>query len=139
MDIYFSSLDRTEIYRLPVLPEEMPEFSKSAKNEEFESFNDGVYNILGNAGLISFTLESFLPAKGRKYPFIKEELEDPYLLINLWSNAMNTKTPIRVVMYRNNKTEIINTMVSVESMAWHEDKVGDVKYKIDFKEYRELT
>lgn len=137
MDIYFSSLDRSEVYQLPIISEDMPEFSKSAKNEEFESFDDGIYNILGNVGLISFPIESFLPGKGKNYSFAKCILDNPYALINLWSNAMNTKTPIRVVMYRNDKSEIINLMVSVENMAWHEDKTGDIKYKVDLKEYRE--
>lgn len=139
MEIYFSNLDRTEVYQVPILPEDMPELSKKSINEEFETYNDGVYNILGNVGLISFSLESFLPKGGRDYPFDNVRLENPYVLINLWSGAMNTKTPVRCVQIRDDKTEIINILVSVESMDWHEDRSGDIKYKIDLKEYRQLV
>ncbi len=56
-NIYFSTLDRKQLYELPILPEEMPELSKGAKNEIFETFNNGEYNFLGETSLISFSLE----------------------------------------------------------------------------------
>lgn len=140
-DIYFSSLDRKEVYSLPVLPKEFPELSRSAKNEEFESYNDGVFNLIGNMGLYTFSLEGFLPALDKKYTFARSKF-NPYLLINLWAGAMAKKTPIRVVMNRKQglglPIEAVNMMVTVESMAHNEDKVHDVKYKVSFKEYREL-
>lgn len=137
MDIYFSTLDRSEVYKLPVLPVDMPDLSKSAKNEEFETYDDGNYNLIGNVGLVSFSIERFLPALKNNYPFVKSKF-NPYLLINLWSKAMEVKKPVRIIMYRNDKSEILNWLVTVESMSWHEDKVGDVKYRIDLKEYREI-
>lgn len=135
MDIYFSTLDRTELYQLPVIPAEMPELSKNAKNEEFEGLTQ-TYNILGNVGLVTFSLDCFLPAYAGKYThkWCKSQI-NPYLIINLWSNAMINKTPIKCIMLRDDGSEILNWQVSVENMQWHPDQTGDIKYKVDFKEY----
>ncbi|MBU3146887.1 hypothetical protein KPL50_25765 [Clostridium sp. CF012] len=140
-NIYFSDSKRKIIIELPVLPEEMPELSRNAKNEEFETFNNGAFNLLGNVGLITFTLDSFLPAYANKYRWAKSQI-NPYSLINLWASNMANKTPLRVIMNRNLRkdlpAELLNLAVSVENMKWHEDRTGDIKYTIDFKEYREI-
>lgn len=138
-DIYFSDINRTQIYRLPILPQEMPELETEANNEGFETFDNGIYNILGNKGLVQFTIESFIPGKGHDYPFAKAKYDNPYDLINLWHGSMIRKTPVRCIMYRDNKTEILNWLVSIESLKWHEDEVGDIKYSLTCKEYRQVT
>jgi len=140
-DIFFSDLERTQVYRLPILPPTMPQLSRSAKNEEFETYNDGVYNLPGNVGLLSFSIECFLPALNKNYTFAKSKI-NPYLLVNLWAAAMNSKKPIRIIINRNTNQmlpiQALNMMVTVENMTWFEDQVGDVQYKIDLKEYREI-
>ncbi len=142
-DIYFSSLDRKEVYRLPALPQDMPELTRTAKNEEFESYDNGTYNLLGNVGLATFSLDSWLPEFPGKYKWAKSQI-NPYLLINLWHGAMVNKKPIRCIMERgknpnNISEEILNWLVTVESMSWNENTLRDVKYKVDFKEYRDIN
>jgi hypothetical protein len=143
VDIYFSNLNRTEIYKLPCLPEAMPELSKSSKNEEFETYNEGVYNIIGNKGLTSFTIDCWLPEYPNKYKWAKSQI-NPYLLINMWEAAMTTKKPLRCIMVRgenkNNISPIIlNWMVTVENYTQQIDGFNDIKYKLDLKEYRSLN
>lgn len=140
MDIYFSDLDRKNVYRLPIIPDSMPELSKSAKNEEFEG-DTQTYNILGNVELITFSIDSWLPEYPNKYnaSWCKSQI-NPYLIINLWSLAMNNRTPIRCVMTRgqnkNNISDVIlNWQVSVESLNWNPRQNKDIVYKADFKEY----
>lgn len=140
-DIFFSTVDRSEVYQLPVLPEAMPELNRSASNEEFETYNNGTYNLIGNIGLYSFSLEGFLPGLNKKYPFAKNNM-NPYLLVNMWARAMANKKPIRIIINRN-KTyglpiESLNILITVESMTHYEDKIGDVVYSVSFKEYREI-
>jgi hypothetical protein len=140
MDIYFSGLDRKNIYRLPIIPADMPELAKSAKNEEFEG-NTQTYNILGNVGLVTFSLDCWMPEYAGKYTqsWCKSQI-NPYLIINLWSDAMVNKVPIRCVMTRgqnkNNISDVIlNWQVSVESLHWNPRQNKDIVYKADFKEY----
>lgn len=139
-DIFFTTLDRSEVYQLPVLPKDFPELSRSNKNEEFET-NDGVYNLIGNMGLVSFSLESFLPAINKKYPFAKSNI-NPYTFINLWVGAMANKKPLRIIMNRNKNSnlpeEAVNMLITIESMSHYENKVGDVQFKLELKEYKEI-
>ena len=62
-DIFVSTLDRKEVYQFPNIPEEFPTIGQSAKNEEFSSFNNGDYNLLNGAGLITFSMGCMLPQK----------------------------------------------------------------------------
>ncbi|KZL93559.1 hypothetical protein [Clostridium magnum] len=141
-DIFISDKDRTKVFQLPILPERFPEFSRAAKNEEFETWEDGVYTLIGNVDAIKFSLECWLPGMDKEYSFAKSKI-NPYDLINLMHNAMLEKNPIRYVANRNPNlklpVEITNMLVTVESLSWYEDRLGDVQYKVDFKEYREIT
>ncbi|MGE4272057.1 MAG: hypothetical protein AB7E31_04205 [Desulfitobacterium sp.] len=141
-DIFFATTDRSSVYQLPVLPAQFPELSRSASNEEFETFDNGTYNLIGNVGLVSFTLDGFLPAMTKRYTFARSKI-NPYTLINLWARAMADKKPLRVIMNRNRglglPEEAVNMMVTVESMSHYEDRVGDVVYSLSLKEYRELV
>lgn len=140
-NIYFSTLDRKKTLELPILPEDMPELSKTAQNEEFTTFNNGTFNFLGDASLITFTIECWLPSYPNKYRWAKSRI-NPYELINMWSLAMNRKEKLRIVINRNKNSflpqELLNYIVTVESLSWHELNNGDVAYKVDLKEYREV-
>lgn len=140
MDIFFSTLDRNEVYRLPMVPENSPELSKSAKNEEFESFNKGTFNLLGNAGLKTFSIDSFLPEFAGKYNWAKSQV-NPDLIINLWEKAMDNSMPIRCVITRKKRKnttsqEFLNSAVTVENLSYYIEKNNDIKYKVDCKEYK---
>lgn len=129
-DIYLSSGDR--VYRLPFIPAEMPDVSVSARNEEFPTYQSGVYNILGGAGLREFSLEGILPT--RTYDFAKSGVRGEKI-IDMLSKAMRNKRPVRVVMSGRNT---INLLASVESLAYHENQTGNIVYSVTFKEYRNV-
>ncbi|HDK7215234.1 TPA: hypothetical protein PTV45_000595 [Clostridium botulinum] len=140
-DIFFSDINRFRIYQLPVLPEEMPELTMSCNNETFETFNNGTFNFIGNTDLITFSLESWLPSRPNKYSWVKSDIL-PYALINLWVEAMNRKEPLRIVINRSKEDylpkSLLNWLVTIENMSWHELNNGDVAYKLDLKQYREI-
>ena len=140
MDIYFKSSDGKESYQLPIPPKDMPEVQRSSKNEEFESYQDGNYSLLGNVTLNTFSIESWMPEYANKYDYARSQI-NPYLLINLWNNAMGKKTPIECIMMRgknenNISPTILDWYVSVESLSWYPDKAKDIQFKASFKEYR---
>jgi hypothetical protein len=138
-DIYISDIDRKTVLQLPIIPEEMPSFAKSSSNEEFETFSNGVYNIIGDVGLKEFTLESYLPGKGKNYPFQRVKNINPDVYLDLINNAMTNKQPLRVIIVRGGDTFNINDTYSVESFEWHDDKVGDYQYSISFKQWRDYN
>lgn len=97
--------------------------------------------MLGNVSLVPFSMDCWLPEYPGKYsqPWCKSQV-NPYLIINLWNQAMITKTPIRCIMTRgqnkNNISDVIlNWQVSVESLNWNPRQNKDIVYKAGFKEY----
>ncbi|WP_066452684.1 hypothetical protein [Anaerotruncus rubiinfantis] len=129
-DIYLSSGGR--MYRLPFIPAEMPEVSVSARNEEFPTYQSGVYNIMGGAGLREISLEGVLP--GRSYDFAKSSVRGKEI-INMLDVAMRRKRTVRLVISGRNT---INLLASVESLAYHENQTGNIVYSVTFKEYRNV-
>lgn len=136
MDIFFSDLDRNNVYTLPVLPPEMPDIVRNAKNEEFETFSNGTFNFINGVGLRTFSIDCFLPGKVDKYKWAKSQI-DPYELLNFWSNAMEDGYPVRCIMNLENEAgKILNFMCTVENLSYYLNRAMDFKYKLDLKEYR---
>lgn len=138
-DIYLSNLDRTTVLQLPILPEELPPLTKSSSNEEFESFSNGKFNLIGDVSLLEFSLESFLPGKGKNYSFQRVKNINPDDYIQLIDDAMLSSEALRVVIVRSDGTFVVNDTFSAETFEWHEDKTGDYIYKIDFKQWRDYN
>jgi hypothetical protein len=138
-DIYLSDYERKTVLQLPILPEEMPPMSKASANEEFETYNNGKYNLIGDVGLIEFNLDCWLPGKGKNYSFQRVKNINPDDYVQLIDAAMLNKKPLRVVIVRGDGTLINNTTFSVESFEWHEDKVCDYEYSISFKQWRDYN
>lgn len=140
-DIFFATPDRSTVYQLPILPENFPELTRTTQNEEFYAI-DGQYILPGYRGLYSFTLEGWLPAVNKTYPFAKNRI-NPYLIINMWAAAMRDKQPLRFIIHRRQDLgipkEAVNMLVLVESMTHQETRNSDVSYSVDFMQYRELT
>jgi hypothetical protein len=135
--IYISDTAKKTVIQLPVIPAEMPSFSKASKNEEFETFANGIYNIIGDVGLTEFTLESFFPAINKSYSFQNVKNVNPYTYIDFINLSMISKTPIRVVIVRSDGTYVVNNTFSIESFEYHEDKKGDFPYTISLKQWRD--
>ena len=135
-DIYISDLAKKTVLQLPIIPEEMPSLSKSGKSEEFETFDNGTFNIIGDAGLLEFTLECWLPAKDKSYSFQRVKNVNPYTYIDLINKSVINKKAIKVVIVRGNGTFVVNNTFSVESFEYHEDRMGNFPYSISFKQWR---
>lgn len=138
-DIFIADIDRKTVLQLPILPEEMPSLQRSSKSEDFETFSNGTYNLIDDVGLMKFNLDTWLPGKGKNYSFQRIQNINPDEYIQLVDMAMLYKNPLRVIMLRSDGTYIVNDTFSVENFEWHEDKVGDYVYKIDFKQWRDYN
>lgn len=138
-DIYISDKDRKKVLQLPVIPAEMPTFSKASKNEEFETYDNRIFNIIGDVGLTEFALESFFPAKSKNYSFQRVKNVDPYIYIDFINLSMINKKPVRVVITRSDSTYVVNDTFAIESFEYHEDKIGDFQYTLNFKLWRDYN
>lgn len=136
MDIYFSDQKRTEIYQLPVIPENMPELDTgNATTDTFTGSDGTTYIIPQGTDIGSFSIECFLPPQNAQRGYVIKSNINPKELINFWNNNKKTKTPIKCIQTRENNTEIINWLVIVVGLSWQYRNNGDIKYKVSFKQY----
>lgn len=136
-DIYLSDYERKTVLQLPIVPSELPSLLRNNNNEQFETFSNGTYNIIGDIGLLEFSLESWLPGKGKNYSFQRVKNINPDDYINLFNTAMLYKKPIRVIIVRSDGTFLINHIFSIDSFEFKEDKNSDYVYSTSLREWRE--
>ena len=135
-DIYIANKDKSIVLKLPIIPAELPELSYSIQNEEFKTYNNGIYNFIKEQGLYTFTLESWLPVK--KYQFAKSDvLADQ--VISLIDYAIKTKDYIQIVIIKDDGTTYVNNKFSIESFKYSVKRNKDYNYSLEVKQYRETS
>jgi len=136
-EIYISNYDRTKVLQLPIVPSEFPTLSSDSKNEEFETYWNGDYNLIEKSGLQQFTLESWLPRDASKYYFCKSKI-NAREIIDLIENAKTNAEPIRIII--NDKTGYyVNDTFSVEKFEYKIIKRGDYEYSLGVKQFRDYN
>lgn len=133
MDIVFSANNNEEVKILPIIPEEL-EIDIPRKNDEFETVNNRILNLIGNRELKTLNISSFFPLK--KYEFIKKGAsKNGWDYVNFFNKWANEKMPIRIVITNNDNVTMLNMACTVENFKYGIDKAGDIKYSLDLKEY----
>lgn len=135
-DIYIANKDKSKVYKLPIIPSELPSISKTIANEEFQTYDNGTFNFIQNTGLDTLTLESWLPSKS--YTFAKSSYKAKDI-IDLINNALKNKEFIQVVIINSNGSTYVNDKFSIESFQYHVNKKGDYNYSLGLKQYREFS
>ena len=62
--------------------------------------------------------------------------EDGWAYVNFFNKYAGNKMPIRMILLDNENKEISNMAYTVESFNYYIDKIGDIQYSLDLKEYR---
>lgn len=135
-DIYIADYKKTKILKLPIIPTELPAISRTIKNEEFETYDNGTFNFIEKAGLNTLTLDSWLPTKDYYFAKSSYKAND---FITLLNTAIDNTESIQVVILNTNGSTYINDKFSIESFQYHVNKRGDYAYSLGLKQYRETT
>lgn len=134
MDIIVSANNNEMVLILPVIPEKMPEMVQPFKNSTFDTVN-GEINLIGTKGLRTVTLQSFFPVN-KKYRFIRPGSElDGWKYVEFFNKYASLRVPIRMIWLDELK-EISNMAYTIESFTFQINKVKDIDYTIELKEYR---
>lgn len=137
IDIFFSTLDRSNVIQLPALPNPIPLMDYNFNNEEFETL-EGTINLKNyKRNLFTATIESFFPSKPRKYKWLKSDV-DFSTGITFFLNRMYFKEVIRYIAINNDGNELINIPVTVEEFNNTVKRNKDVAYSLAIKEFREV-
>lgn len=133
MDIFLSINNREQVIQLPIIPEEFKvEFSNN--NETFTTISQGDLNLIGNKGLKALTIETFFPNK--EYPYAKSKNMPGDEFVEIILKWIDRKVPIRVVITNKEGKELVNLPVTIDSFNYGYDRVGDVVYSLELREFR---
>lgn len=137
-NIYFANKDRTKILQLPIPLSKLPTIQRSSKNEEFETYSDGTYNLIGAVGLAVVEFDFWLTPKNKNYNFAKVKDINPDEYVQFLDAERLYKRPIVLVIAREDKSYYINDTFSIDKFDWYEDKIGRYMCSISLKQWREL-
>lgn len=132
--------NQAEAIEFPVLPERI-EVSQDGNSKTYDVSKLGEVNVIKTSKLAEIGFEGIFPANW--YPganVTEEELFQPsHYIVDRIEKWRSTKKPMRLVFVGD--TMSINLPVSIERFTWAEEggEVGDIKYQIQFKEYRFYT
>ena len=131
MDIVFSINNNAEIMVLPVSPE-----WEIAEEQGNETYNGLSFNIrmIGNPGLRTMELSSFLPSK--RYPFVNPYADiNPQAYIDFFRRIKSDKIPARIVITDRQSVERLNMAVSIDNFTYQYRANGDADFSLSMTEY----
>ena len=118
---------------LPYVPPDI-EISKPQNNEEFQTINNGILNLIGDEGLKSLSIQSFFPTK--KYHWMPNGAnENGWEYVEFFDRWREAKVPIRIVMQEGERV-VLNMACLVDSFTYYVKRNKDIGYTLAIKEYR---
>lgn len=135
MDIIFIAENENgqqETITIPVVQGIEPIICETT-DEEFQTINGTVLNLIGGKGLRSFSFSSFFPSK--KYSFVSWiNYRDTQEYIDFLEKYRDLKIPIRIIAVDRYKV-VLNMLCRYNFTYALRDKAGDVPYTLEMKEY----
>ena len=133
MDIIVSANNNEEILVFPVIPSDIP-IESSQNNEAFETINAGPLNIIGDVGLLTVSLSSIFPV--HNYKWIKPgSSSNGWDYVNFFKNWRSKKVPIRIIICKDDGSEVLNMPCTIDIFKYEIMKNGDIRYSVELKEY----
>lgn len=135
MDVIFATKDRKKVLKLPIVPPDL-EWDNPQNHETMETIQGGEILIPGLKGLTTLTIDSFFPMK--KYSFRKSDVMGKEA-IDFFLTNKEARQPIRTVIISKSGVELLNKLMMIGNFPYGPDRVGDIKYKLDLKEFDEVV
>ena len=133
MNLVVSADNNREILVFPLLPRDLKPQS-SSNNEEFKTINNGTLNIISDLGLKTLSIEStFLKKKER---WAKAGSVEGQKYVDFFNKWRGKGVPIRVILSTKDGREVLNMACSIEIFDYCYDRVENIKYSLNLKEYR---
>ncbi|WP_099192228.1 phage portal protein [Tepidibacter mesophilus] len=133
MNIVMSYDNNNEIKVFPVVPDELG-YEQPQNNEEFETVNAGILNLIGDMGLRTLSISSMFPTHDYKWLKVGSS-SDGQSYVDFIEKIQRLKVPARIVVTYANGVEFLNMACTVESFNPRLMKNEDIKYDLNLKEY----
>ena len=73
----------------------------------------------------------------KKYPFRKSDVQGKEA-IEFFLKSKEARQPLRTVITSKSGLELLNKLMMIENFTYGLDRVGDIKYNLDLKEFVEV-
>ena len=137
MRVSFASQDRKLFITLPITPDDIM-WGNGMNNQTFETIQHGEINLPGTRQLIAFSIDSFLPSHAtieKRYKFAQSYLEGEGIVYQ-FQKWRDNREPVRCVITSKSGRTLLNILVLFEHFERGMDRVSDIPFKLDVKEYR---
>lgn len=129
MEIYLSTLDRNEIFRVPYVDTEKVSFNFPLNSSEFENSSGKTITLIGEEGLFEMQVNSFFPHKLYNWlPFNFFLASDCLKFI-----LTHRKSVLKLVVVSVERT--ITKNVYISDFDYFKKRNGDIEYNLSLKEY----
>lgn len=133
MNIIMTDISLLSIFIVPVVPVAL-EIQSDGNNESIETL-DGNFNLIKHKKLRTISWSSFFPVH-KNYGFIpRGALLDGWLYVAFLELMKKYRLPIRIIITNRDKVPIFNSLMSIDSLNYSIDKVGDINYSIKLTEF----
>ncbi|MCD8025089.1 MAG: hypothetical protein LUE64_06095 [Candidatus Gastranaerophilales bacterium] len=138
MYITLSDISGTYVYIVPIVPPDI-EIKDGGENETLKTVNGNI-RLVGEKGLKTVSWSSIFPVY-KNYGFVAVGSNvNGYDYVNFLQDAVDAKTPIRIIITTLSKRPVCNMLATVDDgFSWTVDTAGDIKYSISLTEFPEKT
>lgn len=136
--LYISKKDKSKILQFPIPLEELPIIKIGQVTESFTDFFGTEFNFITGNKPIEFSISTWIPKEGVKYPFqlIRNPNKTDYTNILNW--AIDKREPIYLLICNSSGSVIVQDLFSIE-FEEGKNKFGDATFSIDCKQLRDYT
>lgn len=122
---------------LPYVTTEMLTISYGeSPNENKDAVKYSQIKVMGAEPLAKVSISSVFP-NGRQEYMEPDAYEDPMQYVRLFRNSRKNRKTMRVVITRNDGTEVFNRLCALETFEISGvNKNGDYSYSMEFEQYR---
>ena len=122
--------------QFPIPLEEVPAKKNGQTTENFVDFNGVEYTFITGSKPVEFSISTWIPRLGVKYPFQVVSNPNPSNYTSLLYMAFNDHEPVDIVVCDSKGKIVIKGSYSINSFEDGINKLGDTTISIDCKEWR---
>ena len=128
--------NKSKMLQFPIPLEEVPTKKNGQTSENFTDFYGNEYTFISGSKALEFSLNTWIPKVGVKYPFQVVKNPNPTDYTQLLYGALNDREPVEIVVCDEKGRIVIEGIFSIGTFDEGINKFGDTTIDIDCKQWR---
>lgn len=127
--------DKSNLLQFPIPLEDVPPLKSGQTSEKFVDFYGTEYTFITGMTPIEFSINTWIPKTGTKYPFQLVSNPNPFDYTEFLYTAMYNREPINITICDNSGVVFVSGVYSIGSFEDGKNKFGDTTIAIDCKHW----